>query len=166
MKLKLTATIKKEALLPPAIQDVDLQKELNKPGIVQQVNESDQVTNLDQALKQLWKKYPAYGNWDGEALIADLVSIGEKSKIAFGVGFGPDKNAAGNEARVDLAYKILDNDEQLYKQYKNDKKRINVLKDESQGGTRNLSFSIMGTMIRGSYPHKNGTNYALVTFWD
>lgn len=85
MKLKLTATIKKEALLPGmemAIQDVDLQKQLNKPGIVQQVNESDQ------ALKQLQAKYSRNGNWDGANLEKDLKSFMEKfhSNTPYGIG--------------------------------------------------------------------------------
>lgn len=85
MKLKLTATIKKEALLPGmemAIQDVDLQKELNKPGIVQQVNESDQ------ALKQLQAKYSFKGHWDAANLEKDLKSFMEKfyPKWRYGIG--------------------------------------------------------------------------------
>lgn len=94
MKLKLTATIKKEALLPGmemAIQDVDLQKELNKPGIVQQVNESDQ------ALKQLQAKYSRNGNWDGANLEKDLKSFMEKfhSNTPYGIGVA-EQNPLGD----------------------------------------------------------------------
>lgn len=113
MKLKLIATIKKEALLPGmemAIQDVDLQKELNKPGIVQQVNESDQA--LDQALKQLKGKYPNKGDWDEQDLITALESVMKKSNIPFGIGarepnplgdIGYQRRMAINDALLDLA---------------------------------------------------------------
>lgn len=87
MKLKLTATIKKEALLPGmemAIQDVDLQKELNKPGIVQQVNESDQ------AIDRLILKYPFKGVWDAAELEKDLKSFMKKfyPNTPYGIGVG------------------------------------------------------------------------------
>lgn len=109
MKLKLTATIKKEALLPGmemAIQDVDLQKELNKPGIVQQVNESDQ------ALKQLQAKYSSRGNWDGANLKKDLKSFMEKFHPNTPYGIGEEvylgdlmfqRDMAIYDARLDLA---------------------------------------------------------------
>ena len=111
MKLKLTATIKKEALLPGmemAIQDVDLQKQLNKPGIVQQVNESDQ------ALKQLQAKYSRNGNWDRANLEKDLKSFMEKFYPNTPYGIGEEgrnpledlmyqRDMAIYDARLDLA---------------------------------------------------------------
>ena len=100
MKLKLVATIKKEALLPgmeQAVQDINLQKELNKPGVVQQVNMSDQT-----AINQLKAKYPRKGDWNAGDLEKDIKSYMEKFHAGkpYGIGVaGPndlnDKMQAG-----------------------------------------------------------------------
>lgn len=95
MKLKLTATIKKEALLPGmemAIQDVDLQKELNKPGVVQQVNMSDQT-----AVDELRVKYPRKGDWNGGDLEKDIKSYMEKFHPGKPYGIGVEKPNALND---------------------------------------------------------------------
>jgi len=86
MKLKLVATLKKEALLPgmeQAVQDIDLQKELNKPGVVQQVNDSDQT-----AINQLKAKYPRNDDWNAGDLEKDIKSYMEKfhSGKPYGIG--------------------------------------------------------------------------------
>ena len=86
MKLKLVATIKKEALLPgmeQAVQDINLQKELNKPGVVQQVNMSDQT-----AKNQLMAEYRRGGDWNAGDLEKDIKSYMEKfhSGKPYGIG--------------------------------------------------------------------------------
>ena len=86
MKLKLVATIKKEALLPgmeQAVQDINLQKELNKPGVVQQVNMSDQT-----AINQLKAKYPRKGDWNAGDLEKDIKSYMEKFHAGKPYGIG------------------------------------------------------------------------------
>ena len=86
MKLKLVATLKKEALLPgmeQAVQDINLQKELNKPGVVQQVNGSDQT-----AKNQLMAEYRRGGDWNAGDLEKDIKSYMEKfhSGKPYGIG--------------------------------------------------------------------------------
>lgn len=97
MKLKLAATIKKEALLPgmeQAVQDINLQKELNKPGVVhvQQVNMSDQT-----AVDELRVKYPRKGGWNGGDLEKDIKSYMEKFHPGKPYGIGVEKPNALND---------------------------------------------------------------------
>ena len=81
MKLKLVATLKKEALLPGMEQAV--QDSMNPPGIVQQVNMSDQT-----AINQLKAKYPRKGDWNAGDLEKDIKSYMEKfhSGKPYGIG--------------------------------------------------------------------------------
>lgn len=95
MKLKLVATIKKEALLPGmehAIQDVQLQKEINKPGITQTVNAEEQTV-----MNELRAKYPRNGDWNGKDLIEDLKSYMQKfhSDKSYGIGVA-ERNPLGD----------------------------------------------------------------------
>ena len=86
MKLKLVATLKKEALLPgmeQAVQDINLQKELNKPAIVQEEKVSDET-----AKNQLMAKYKRGEPWDAGHLEKDIKSYMEKfhSGKPYGIG--------------------------------------------------------------------------------
>ena len=86
MKLKLVATIKKEALLPgmeQAIQDINLQKELNKPAIVQEEKVSDET-----AINQLMAKYRRGEPWDAGHLEKDIKSYMEKFHAGKPYGIG------------------------------------------------------------------------------
>ena len=81
MKLKLVATLKKEALLPGMEQAV--QDSMNPPGIVQQVNMSDET-----AKNQLMVEYRFGGDWDAGELEKDIKSYMEKfhSGKPYGIG--------------------------------------------------------------------------------
>lgn len=96
MKLKLVATLKKEALLPgmeQAVQDIDLQKELSRPAIVEEVNESDET-----AKNQLMDKYKRGKPWNAGYLEKDIKSYMEKFHAGKPYGIGVAKsNPLGDE---------------------------------------------------------------------